>query len=72
MDAGAMVEAAETWRNVPRQRSCSQVVVKNTRLRNKNLLEPQHTSNNPFVKEFDYEKSQCTHNSDKIDYLGMD
>ena len=69
MDAGAMVDLALQWRNVPRQRMCSQLVVRSTRLRNQNYIEPQSTANNPFVKEFYYEKSECLHK--KIDRLGM-
>ena len=69
MDAGAMVDLALHWRNVPRQRMCSQLVVRSTRLRNQNYIEPQNTANNPFVKEFHYEKSECLHK--KIDRLGM-
>jgi len=67
MDAGAMVDLALQWRNVPRQRMCSQLVVRSTRLRNQNYIEPQNTANNPFVKEFHYEKSECLHK--KIDRL---
>ena len=64
-----MVDLALQWRNVPRQRMCSQLVVRSTRLRNQNYIEPQNTANNPFVKEFHYEKSECLHK--KIDRLGM-